>query len=71
MLTSRTPPKPGKVALMANERVVFAHEIRPNQALKIVVTGEVDEDMVKALKAFAEFQGMLVASAPPKTPDSQ
>lgn len=64
--SKRTPLKPpaaGKVPLMENERVVFAHEIRPNQALRILVTGPVDADMVKALKAFAQFQEMLVNDA--------
>ena len=45
---------------MDNERVVFAHEIRPNQSFRIVVSGEVDAAMVKALKAFAEFQSTLL-----------
>jgi hypothetical protein len=69
------PPPPlkpqGKVALMSNERVVFAHEIRPNQGLKIVVTGEVDQAMVQALKAYAQFQEMLVAQTPPAEPETK
>ncbi len=69
--SSADPQRPQrKVALMPDERVVFAHEIRPNQSFKIVASGPVDADMVKALKAFAAFQEMLVASAPPgSTPD--
>lgn len=55
-----------EVPMMANERVVFAHEIRPNQGFRIVVTGEVDSDMVAAMAAYAKFQEMLVKNAPPK-----
>lgn len=56
--------KPGKVPLMQNERVVFAHEIRPDQSFRIIATGPVDADMVKALKAFATFQEFLVTAHP-------
>lgn len=64
----RQPAAAGKVKLMDNERVVFAHEIRPNQSFRIVVEGEVDAEMVEAMKAFAEFQAKLVSrrAAPAK-----
>jgi hypothetical protein len=52
---------------MANERVIFAHELRPDQSFRIVASGEVDAEMVNALKAFADFQAKLV---PSKKPDS-
>lgn len=65
------PPQTGKVTLMENERVVFAHEIRPNQGFRIVVTGEVDGDMVAAMAAYAKFQEMLVKNAPPKTTNDE
>ncbi|MBL8512655.1 MAG: hypothetical protein JNJ55_01585 [Betaproteobacteria bacterium] len=65
----KPPPKPRtneeKVSLMSGERVVFAHELRPNQGFRILVTGEVDAAMVKALEAFAAFQKMLAAQTPP------
>ena len=72
---SPPPPAPGqhtgKVHLMSNERVVFSHELRPNQSFRIVVAGDVDEAMVKALKAYADFQSQLVkASAPNDKPDT-
>jgi hypothetical protein len=63
-------PKPGKVPLMENERVVFAHELRPNQSFRIVVTGVVDAEMINALRAFAEFQSKLVATSR-KTPANE
>lgn len=59
-------PKFEKVPLMENERVVFAHELRPNQSFRVIVRGELDKDMVSALKKFAEFQELLVKDAPPK-----
>lgn len=61
-----TPPPPplveksGKVPLMSGERVVFAHELRPNQSFKIVVTGEVDAALLKALEGFAKFQASML-----------
>jgi hypothetical protein len=61
---SELKPKPGKVPLMQNERVVFAHEIRPDQSFRIVATGPVDAAMVKALKAFTSFQEFLVTQHP-------
>lgn len=70
------PPPPiqkGMVPLMENERVVFAHELRPNQSFRIVVSGDVDAAMAGALKAFAEFQLNLlgVPSAAPKKDEGQ
>ena len=58
---------------MDNERVVFAHELRPNQSFRIVVAGEVDAAMVNALKAFAELQATLVGvpSAPAQKEEGQ
>ena len=54
----------GKVPLMTGERVVFAHELRPNQSFKIVVTGDVDAALLKALEGFAKFQASML---PPPT----
>lgn len=64
------PPanSPGKVPLMSGERVVFAHELRPNQGFRIVVTGDVDAAMLKALEGFAKFQASLLPE-PTKTVD--
>ena len=58
--SQKPPVKLGKVPLMENERIVFAHELRPNQSFRIVVTGDVDSAMVDALEAFASFQKKLV-----------
>jgi hypothetical protein len=63
------PPNPAcdkqqKVSLMENERVVFYHEIRPNQSFRIVATGDVDAEMIKALKAFADFQEAITPKSP-------
>jgi hypothetical protein len=51
----------GLVPVSTGERVVFAHEIRPNQGFRILVTGEVDSAMLKALEAFARFQKELLS----------
>ncbi len=48
-----------------NERIVFAHELRPNQRFRILVTGDLDKAMIDALKAFADFQSKLVAQTIP------
>lgn len=50
-----------------SERVVFSLELKPGQAFKVLVTGDVDLQMLKALEAFASFQKTLIvpeASAP-------
>jgi hypothetical protein len=57
-----------KVPLMANERVIFAHEIRPDQGFRLVATGTVDRAMAESLKAFAEFQLKLLESLPKDRP---
>jgi len=63
---TRLPPnKAEKVPLMANERVVFAHELRPNQSFRVLVTGDIDSEMVDALKAFAEFQSKIIPKVAP------
>ena len=60
----------GKVPLMANERVIFAHELRPDQSFRIVAAGDVDAKMVDALKAFANFQETLLKSSTANKSDS-
>ncbi len=57
--------KLGKVPLMTGERVVFAHELRPNQSFKIVVTGDVDAALLKALEGFAKFQASMLPDQKP------
>lgn len=53
-------PEPEKVQLMANERVIFSHEVRPEQSFRVVAVGAVDEAMVRAISAFVKFQKELL-----------
>ena len=48
---------------MENERVIYSHELRPGQTIRIFALGAVDNDMVDALKAFAELQEKLANRA--------
>jgi hypothetical protein len=56
------PPPPaireakGKVVLMAGERVVFTEESDPQNYLKLVASGEVDETMLEALEDYVKRQ---------------
>jgi hypothetical protein len=55
------PPQPiaaptAKVRLAENERVVFVEESEPNQYLKVVASGEVDEVMLDALSDYVRRQ---------------
>lgn len=59
------------VPIMSNERVVFSHELKPNQGYRILVTGEVDLDMVKSLEAFAAFQKTLVNTSSKSSHDEE
>ena len=52
------PPKAGEsqVALTANERVVFVEEGEPNQYLKVVASGDLDEILLDALSDYVNRQ---------------
>lgn len=47
---------------MTDERVVFAQELSPDQSFRLVVSGEVDDLILDALKAFAEFQKKILVA---------
>lgn len=57
------PPSKGKVPLMENERILYAHNVKPDQGFKIIVFGEVDKELATALEAFAKFQVGLAKPA--------
>jgi hypothetical protein len=68
------PPKPvnpaplvpqGKVKLMDGERIVFTEETNPQNYLKLVANGEVDETMLEALEDYVKRQKKRLASIPP------
>ena len=60
--TEILPPQPAapvhlaKVRIADNERVVFVEESEPNQYLKVVASGEVDEIMLDALSDYVKRQ---------------
>jgi len=49
-----TPP--GRIALMDGERIVFTEESQPNQYVKLVASGEVDEDLLDAISDYVNRQ---------------
>lgn len=54
----RSPPLPpgSKVKMMDGERVVFTEESNPQQYLKIIASGDVDETMLDALEDYVKRQ---------------
>jgi len=50
------PAAPRKVNLMAGERIVFTEESNPQNYLKLVASGEVDETMLEALEDYVKRQ---------------
>lgn len=50
------PSKSKEVQLMDGERVVFADEAAPAQYLKLVVSGEVDKNLIDALEDYVKRQ---------------
>lgn len=63
---NRVNPKPpanpatvvqhGKVKLMDGERIVFTEETNPQNYLKLIASGDVDETMLDALESYVERQ---------------
>ncbi len=56
----RNLPPASKVQTMAGERVVFAHELKPDQGFRVIVSGPVDAAMLEAIEAYAKFQKALL-----------
>jgi hypothetical protein len=54
-------PPQGKVNLMAGERIVFTEESNPQNYLKLVASGEVDETMLEALEDYVKRQKKRLA----------
>jgi hypothetical protein len=50
---------------MDGERVVFIEEGRPNQYLKLIVSGEFDDSLVEALEDFVKRQRKRLRASPP------
>jgi hypothetical protein len=50
------PPAQGKVRIMDGERVVFTEESNPQQYVKLIVSGDVDEALLDALQDYVKRQ---------------
>jgi hypothetical protein len=65
----RSPPPflapAGKVKLMDGERIVFTEESNPQNYLKLIASGDVDETMLEALEDYVKRQKKRLASIPP------
>lgn len=60
-------PPPGsqqRVKIMDGERIVFTEEGQPNQYLKLIASGEVDDGLLEALDDFVKRQRRRVALTP-------
>ena len=54
-------PPQGRVKLMDGERIVFTEESNPQNYLKLVASGEVDETMLEALEDYVKRQKKRLA----------
>jgi hypothetical protein len=58
------PPPPAKgVVVMDSERVVFTEESQPNQYLKLIASGPIDDGLLDALEDFVKRQRRRVNTA--------
>ena len=60
-------PLSSGVRIMSGERVVFVEESGPDQYLKLVAAGQMDESLLEALEDFVRRQKKRLAT-PPKLP---
>ena len=62
------PPlrKREKVTVMEGERVVFTEETNPQNYLKLIASGDVDESMLEALEDFVKRQKKRLGIDPKK-----
>ncbi len=58
-----TPPAQGKVKIMEGERVVFTEESNPQNYLKLIASGDVDETMLEALEDYVKRQKKRLVAA--------
>jgi hypothetical protein len=54
----------GKVKLMDGERIVFTEESNPQNYLKLIASGDVDETMLEALEDYVKRQKKRLAPKP-------
>jgi hypothetical protein len=61
----------GKVNLMTGERIVFTEESNPQNYLKLVASGEVDETMLEALEDYVKRQKKRLTARPLDSPKAR
>jgi hypothetical protein len=59
----RPPPPHRGVVIMEGERIVFTEESQPNQYLKLIASGPIDDGLLEALEDFVKRQRRRVNSA--------
>ncbi|MGH9350973.1 MAG: hypothetical protein ACRD2G_02230 [Terriglobia bacterium] len=57
------PTRQPKVSVMDGERIVFTEEGQPNQYLKLIASGPIDDGLLEALEDFVKRQRRRVNSA--------
>jgi hypothetical protein len=60
---SPPPPAQGKVAVMEGERIVFTEETNPQNYVKLVASGEVDNSLLEALEDYVKRQKKRLVGA--------
>jgi hypothetical protein len=60
------PNPQGKVKLMDGERIVFTEETNPQNYLKLIASGDVDETMLDALEDYVKRQKKRLGITPAK-----
>jgi hypothetical protein len=61
-----SPPAQGRVRIMDGERVVFTEESNPQQYVKLLVSGDVDETLLDALQDYVKRQKKRLRIEPSK-----
>jgi hypothetical protein len=59
----KPPARQREVAIMEGERIVFTEEGQPNQYLKLIASGPIDDGLLEALEDFVKRQRRRVNSA--------
>ncbi len=62
---TKKPPPPHRrvVAIMEGEQIVFTEESQPNQYLKLIASGPIDDGLLEALEDFVKRQRRRINSA--------
>ena len=77
-LAAPPPRQAREVTLMENERVIFVDEVTPGRHLRVIASGEVDEELLDALEDFTKRRrkrllrptAPLAVASPPRPDES-